>query len=73
MSILDNFRVDPRPLFHSSQAAIERSANRSSYANPVADSLMDAGAATLDDEAAARIWRRFSEIVQMDQPLTILF
>lgn len=71
--VLDNFRVDPRPLFHSSQARVERSANRSSYASPVADSLMDAGAATLDEDAAARIWRRFSEVLQSDQPLTILF
>jgi peptide/nickel transport system substrate-binding protein len=34
---------------------------------------MDAGVRTLDPVAAARIWREFSEILQNDQPLTILF
>ena len=71
--VLDNFRVDPRPLFHSSQLAVEGSANRSSYSNPVADSLMDLGARTLDAEEATHIWRRFAEIVQADQPITLLF
>ncbi len=71
--VLDNFRVDPRPLFHSSQVAVEGSANRSSYANPVADSLMDLGARTTDDARAAAIWRRFAEIVAEDQPITLLF
>ena len=71
--VLDNFRVDPRPLFHSSQLTVERSANRSSYANPVADSLMDAGSRTLDETEAARIWLQFAEILQRDQPLTLLF
>ena len=69
----DNFRVDPRPLFHSSQIAVEGSANRGSYGNPVADSLMDLGARTLDPTAAARIWRSFAEIQRRDQPITMLF
>jgi peptide/nickel transport system substrate-binding protein len=71
--VLDNFRVDPRPLYHSSQAALEGSANRSSYANPVADSLMDLGVRTLDDAEAKRIWTEFARVVQRDQPLTLLF
>ncbi len=71
--VLDNFRVDPRPLFHSSQLAVEGSANRSSYSNPAADSLMDLGARTLDAAEAISIWRRFAEIVQADQPITLLF
>ncbi|MFV1988280.1 MAG: ABC transporter substrate-binding protein [Gemmatimonadota bacterium] len=71
--VLDNFRVDPRPLFHSSQVAIDGSANRGSYANPTADSLMDVGARTLDEANAARIWRSFAEVLQRDQPITMLF
>ncbi len=71
--VLDNFRVDPRPLFHSDQVAVERSANRSSYANPVADSLMELGARTLEPGEAARIWRAFGEVLQRDQPITLLF
>ncbi len=71
--VLDNFRVDPRVLFHSSQLAIQGSPNRGSYSNPVADSLMDLGARTLDPEEAARIWRDFARILQTDQPITQLF
>jgi len=71
--VLDNFRVDPRPLFHSRQVAIDGSANRGSYVNPTADSLMDLGVRTLDDDDAARIWRSFAEILQQDQPITTLF
>jgi peptide/nickel transport system substrate-binding protein len=71
--VLDNFRIDPRPLFHSRQLEVEGSANRSSYANPVADSLMDLGVRTLDDERAAAVWQAFAETLQRDQPLTLLF
>jgi len=71
--VLDSFRVDPRPLFHGSQVAIENSANRSSYANPVADSLMDLGARTTDEERAARIWAEFTRVLQGDQPVTFMF
>jgi peptide/nickel transport system substrate-binding protein len=71
--VLDNFRVDPRPLFHSRQLAIEGSANRGSYSSAAADSLMDLGARTLDTAEAARIWRSFAEVLQRDQPITLLF
>jgi len=71
--VLDNFRVDPRSLFHSSQVAVEGSANRSSYANPVADSLMDLGARTTDEARAARTWQEFSRVLQNDAPVTFLF
>lgn len=71
--VLDNFRVDPRSLFHSSQVAIENSANRSSYSNPVADSLMDLGARTMNDDVARDIWAEFSRVLQADQPVTFLF
>lgn len=71
--VLDNFRVDPRVLFHGTQAATPNSANRSSYSSPVADSLMDLGVRTMDDTEAARIWGEFSKVIQRDQPLTFLF
>jgi peptide/nickel transport system substrate-binding protein len=71
--VLDGFRVDPRPLFHSSQVEVEGSANRSSYANPVADSLMEAGARAREPERARRIWAEFSRVLQRDQPFTFLF
>ncbi len=71
--VLDNFRVDPRPLFHGSQVAIANSANRSSYSNPIADSLMNLGSRTTDDDAAREIWAEFSRVIQADQPVTFLF
>jgi peptide/nickel transport system substrate-binding protein len=71
--VLDNFRVDPRSLFHSSQVAVEGSANRSSYANPVADSLMDLGARTTDEARAAQTWQEFARVLQNDAPVTFLF
>ena len=71
--VLDNFRVDPRPLFHSSQARVEGSANRSSYARARADSLMDLGVRTLDPDEARDVWRAFAEVVREDQPITLLF
>lgn len=71
--VLDNFRVDPRPLFHGSQVAIEGSANRSSYANPRADSLLDLGARTTDETEAAKVWAEFTRVLQQDQPVTFLF
>lgn len=71
--VLDSFRVDPRPLFHGDQVDVEGSANRSSYANPVADSLMDAGVRTSDPEEARRIWSEFARVLQEDQPVTFLF
>lgn len=71
--VLDNFRVDPRALFHGSQVRVEGSANRSSYANPRADSLMDLGTRTTDETRAAEIWAEFGRILQRDQPVTFLF
>jgi peptide/nickel transport system substrate-binding protein len=71
--VLDNFRVDPRPLFHSRQVEVEGSANRSSYGDPVADRLMEEGARTTDPERAARTWAEFAEVIQADQPFTFLF
>ena len=71
--VLDNFRVDPRSLFHGSQVAIANSANRSSYSNPIADSLMDMGSRTTDDDVAKEIWAEFSRVLQADQPVTFLF
>ena len=71
--VLDGFRVDPRPLFHSDQVPVEGSANRSSYASPLADSLMDLGVRLTDDARAREVWRRFAETVQRDQPITVLF
>ncbi len=71
--VLDNFRVDPRILFHSKYATMPNSANRSAYQSEVADRLMDEGAGTTEAEPARRIWSDFARVIQADQPLTFLF
>lgn len=71
--VLDSFRVDPRPLFHSDQVEVEGSANRSSYADPVADSLMEAGVRARDEDRAREIWAELARVLQRDQPFTFLF
>lgn len=73
--VLDNFQVASAPsaLFHSRWAATPGSANRSSYANPRADTLLEAGAAATDPETARRIWTEFVRLIQEDQPITFLF
>lgn len=73
--VLDNFQVASAPaaLFHSRWADVPRSANRSSFANPRADSLIDAGAAETDPERAREIWAAFTELLNQEQPFTFMF
>ncbi|HEX7120224.1 MAG TPA: ABC transporter substrate-binding protein [Longimicrobiales bacterium] len=73
--VLDNFQVASAPmaLFHSRWADVPRSANRSAYANPRADRLIEAGAAATDPAEARRIWREFAELLNEDQPFTFMF
>ncbi len=73
--ILDNFQMAAAPyaLFHSSQAAIENSANRSGVASPHLDSLIEAGAAATDAAAARQVWREFTVALQAKQPFTFMF
>jgi peptide/nickel transport system substrate-binding protein len=73
--VLDNFQVAAAPaaLFHSRWAATPGSANRSSYANPRADTLLEEGAATTDPAAARRVWAEFTGLLQQEQPITFLF
>jgi peptide/nickel transport system substrate-binding protein len=71
--VLDNFKVDPRPLFSTRAARTKGSANRSSYSNPVADSLMEVGTRTTDPERARETWAAFEKVLQHDQPFTFLF
>ena len=73
--VLDNFQVASAPaaLFHSRWADVPRSANRSSFANPRADSLIDAGAAETDPRRAREIWAAFTELLNQEQPFTFMF
>jgi len=69
----DYFRPDPTPLFSCEQARKERSANRAGYCNPQADQLMQAGLHETDPARAKQVWTRFSQVIQQDQPITLLY
>jgi len=73
--VLDNFQAASAPmaLFHSRWAAVPLSANRSGYANPRADSLIERGAAATDPDEARRVWRDFVLLMNEEQPVTFLF
>ncbi|UCF18494.1 MAG: hypothetical protein JSU87_11145 [Gemmatimonadota bacterium] len=70
--VLDNFRVDPASLFHSSEADRPGSYNRSGLKDAHVDRLIDEATATLDDEEAKRLWAEFSDALQAAQPFTFL-
>lgn len=70
--VLDNFRVDPTSLFHSSQAEIPGSYNRSGLRDARVDSLMEAALATSDPDSAAVLWHDFALALQETQPFTFL-
>jgi peptide/nickel transport system substrate-binding protein len=73
--VLDNFQVASSPfaLFHSSQADVPRSANRSGVRSRRLDALIDAGAAATDTDRQRSIWREFTEVLQDEQPVTFMF
>jgi len=70
---MDNFRVDPTPLFSCEEARREQSPNRAGYCNPEADRLMLAGLRETDAGRSRAHWTDFSRILQQDQPITFLF
>ena len=73
--VLDNFQMASAPysLFHSSQAEIEQSANRSGVRIPRLDALIERGAAATDGEQARQVWREFTQVLQEEQPFTFMF
>jgi peptide/nickel transport system substrate-binding protein len=73
--VLDNFQMAsaPRSLFHSEQAGIEGSANRSGVRIPELDRLIDEGAVATDTDRARDIWRQVTEVLQREQPFTFMF
>ena len=70
--VLDNFRVDPAALFHSSQADHPGSYNRSGLRDEAVDRLIDEASSTLDAEEGRRLWAEFSLALQEAQPFTFL-
>jgi peptide/nickel transport system substrate-binding protein len=69
---LDNFRVDPSPLFSCAEAQRIGSPNRAGYCNPDADRMIEAGLRETNESRAQEIWGEFSRILQRDQPITFL-
>ncbi len=69
--VYDSFQLDPSDVFHS--RAIDGKYNRSSYSNPVVDSLIDSALAATDREVARPLWFRFQRIVRDQAPYTFLF
>ncbi len=70
--VLDNFRVDPFSLFHSSQADRAGSYNRSGLQDEQVDELMEQAMAVSDEETARAEWAEFSLALQEAQPFTFL-
>ncbi len=70
--VLDNFRVDPAALFHSSQADRPGSYNRSGLKDERVDRLIEQASSTMDDAEARRLWSEFSIALQEAQPFTFL-
>ncbi len=73
--ILDNFQMAsaPQSLFHSSQADVEGSANRSGVRSDRLDRLIEEGAAATNPDSARQIWREFTVALQEEQPFTFMF
>jgi peptide/nickel transport system substrate-binding protein len=73
--VLDNFQVAaaPNALFHSSNAEVPLSSNRSAVRIPALDSLIDRGAAATDPETQKQAWRAFTLKLQEEQPVTFMF
>ncbi len=70
--VLDNFRVDPAALFHSSQADRPGSYNRSGLKDVRVDRLIEQASSTVDDAAARALWLDFSVALQEAHPFTFL-
>ncbi len=69
----DYFRPDPSPLFSCAEARKRLSPNRTGYCNPQADQLVQAGLREPDAARAKQNWTQFSQVLQQDQPLTLLY
>ena len=70
---LDNFKVDPTPLFTCEEAQKPGSANRAGFCDPQMDALVERGLRTTDPAEATRTWAEFTDRLQEQQPITFLF
>jgi peptide/nickel transport system substrate-binding protein len=72
---LDNFNMAAAPmsLFHTAQADIEQSPNRSSVRIPRLDAAMERAMLATDQNQQRAAWRDFTTVLQQEQPVTFLF
>ncbi len=73
--VLDNFQMASAPaaLFHSRLADVEQSTNRSAVSIPALDRLIDQAAAATDVEQARPVWRRMTDVLEREQPVTFVY
>lgn len=73
--VLDNFQMASAPaaLFHSRLATVEQSTNRSAVNIPALDRLIDQASAATDDQQARPVWRRMTEVLEREQPITFVY
>jgi peptide/nickel transport system substrate-binding protein len=72
---MDNFNLASAPmaLFHTRQADVEQSPNRSSVRIPRLDAAMEGAMLTTDEGRQRAGWREFTQILQEEQPFTFMF
>jgi peptide/nickel transport system substrate-binding protein len=63
---------DPYQIFHSSQIK-DQGDNRTAYANPELDKLIEKARTTLDEGERMKLWNQVHRILHEDQPYTFLF
>jgi peptide/nickel transport system substrate-binding protein len=73
--VLDNFEASsaPNSLFHSAQADIPQSPNRSSVRIPRLDRAIEHAALQTSTSDARAAWRDYVQILQEEQPFTFMF
>ena len=73
--VLDNFQVAGSlfSLFHSSQADVPLSANRTGTRIPELDRLIERGTAATDPGAQRTAWADVTQVLQREQPVTFVF
>lgn len=73
--VLDNFQIAAAPmaLFHSDEAEVDLSANRSSVRVPALDAAIERGARAADEDEQRAAWREMTEVLQREQPVTFMF
>ena len=73
--VLDNFQVAGAffSLFHSSEAAVPLSTNRTATRIPALDTLIERGEAATDPRRQRAVWEDATRLLQQEQPVSFMF